>query len=66
MGRILSVFKIRDGHIDDIVLNEACSSGCGSFIETFAKALGYDAKEFATLGLKSKHPVDLERVVLYL
>lgn len=58
-GQDIKCFKIRDGHIDDIVLNEACSSGCGSFIETFAKSLGYDAKEFATLGLKSKHPVDL-------
>lgn len=58
-GQDIKCFKIRDGHIDDIVLNEACSSGCGSFIETFAKSLGYDAKEFAKLGLKSKHPVDL-------
>lgn len=58
-GQDIKCFKIRDGHIDDIVLNEACSSGCGSFIETFAKSLGYDAKTFAKLGLKSKHPVDL-------
>ncbi len=58
-GQDIKCFKIRDGRIDDIVLNEACSSGCGSFIETFAKSLGYDAKEFAKLGLKSKHPVDL-------
>ena len=58
-GQDIKCFKIRDGHIDDIVLNEACSSGCGSFIETFAKSLGYDAKEFAKLGLRSKHPVDL-------
>ncbi|MGM9913132.1 acyl-CoA dehydratase activase [Floccifex sp.] len=58
-GQDIKCFKIRDGHIDDIVLNEACSSGCGSFIETFAKSLGYDAQEFAQLGLKSKHPVDL-------
>ncbi len=58
-GQDIKCFKIRDGHIDDIVLNEACSSGCGSFIETFAKSLGYDAKEFAKIGLKAKHPVDL-------
>lgn len=58
-GQDIKCFKIREGHIDDIVLNEACSSGCGSFIETFAKSLGYDAIEFAKLGLKSKHPVDL-------
>ncbi|WP_366937048.1 acyl-CoA dehydratase activase [uncultured Faecalicoccus sp.] len=58
-GQDIKCFKIRDGHIDDIVLNEACSSGCGSFIETFAHSLGYDAKEFAQLGLRSKNPVDL-------
>ena len=58
-GQDIKCFKIRDGHIDDIVLNEACSSGCGSFIETFAKSLGYDAKEFAKIGLNAKHPVDL-------
>lgn len=58
-GQDIKCFKIRDGHIDDIVLNEACSSGCGSFIETFAKSLGYDAKEFAKIGLQAKHPVDL-------
>lgn len=58
-GQDIKCFKIRDGHIDDIVLNEACSSGCGSFIETFANSLGYDSKTFAKLGLKAKHPVDL-------
>ena len=58
-GQDIKCFKIHDGHIDDIVLNEACSSGCGSFIETFAKSLGYDAKSFAQLGLKAKHPVEL-------
>ena len=58
-GQDIKCFKIRDGRIDDIVLNEACSSGCGSFIETFAKSLGYSAPEFAKLGLKAKHPVNL-------
>ena len=58
-GQDIKCFKIRQGHIDDIVLNEACSSGCGSFIETFANSLGYDSVEFAKLGLRSKHPVDL-------
>ncbi|MBP3853788.1 MAG: 2-hydroxyacyl-CoA dehydratase [Erysipelotrichaceae bacterium] len=58
-GQDIKCFKIRDGHIDDIVLNEACSSGCGSFIETFANSLGYDSISFAKLGLKSSHPVDL-------
>ena len=41
------------------MLNEACSSGCGSFIETFAKALGYAIADFAKLGLFAKHPVNL-------
>src|SRR5699024_6702080 len=58
-GQDIKCCKIRDGRIDDIVLNEACSSGCGSFIETFAKSLGYSAPEFAKLGLKAKHPVNL-------
>lgn len=58
-GQDIKCFQIRDGRIDDIVLNEACSSGCGSFIETFAKSLGYSAQEFAKLGLRAKHPVNL-------
>ena len=58
-GQDMKCFKIKDGTIDDIVLNEACSSGCGSFIETFAKSLGYPIAEFAKLGLYAKHPVDL-------
>ena len=58
-GQDIKCFQIRDGRIDDIVLNEACSSGCGSFIETFAKSLGYSAPEFAQLGLKAQHPVNL-------
>lgn len=43
----------------NIFLNEACSSGCGSFLQTFAQALGYDVKEFAQLGLFAERPVDL-------
>ena len=43
----------------NIFLNEACSSGCGSFLQTFAQALGYDVKEFAKLGLFADRPVDL-------
>ena len=58
-GQDIKCFRIREGHIDDIVLNEACSSGCGSFIETFARSMGYSSEEFATLGLKSQHPVEL-------
>ncbi|MDD4714927.1 MAG: acyl-CoA dehydratase activase, partial [Oscillospiraceae bacterium] len=58
-GQDMKCFKIRDGAVDSILLNEACSSGCGSFIETFAKALGYDIAEFARMGLFVKHPVNL-------
>ncbi|AGC68133.1 CoA-substrate-specific enzyme activase [Thermoclostridium stercorarium subsp. stercorarium DSM 8532] len=58
-GQDIKCFKIRNGTIDSVMLNEACSSGCGSFIETFAKSMGYDVEEFSKLGLKSKAPVDL-------
>ncbi|MGE9972003.1 acyl-CoA dehydratase activase [Candidatus Pseudoscillospira sp. SGI.172] len=58
-GQDMKCFKIRNGAVDSIMLNEACSSGCGSFIETFAKALGYDIAEFSKLGLFSPHPVNL-------
>lgn len=58
-GQDMKCFKIRNGVIDTIFLNEACSSGCGSFISTFATALGYDVASFAKLGLYSKHPVEL-------
>lgn len=58
-GQDMKCFKIKNGTIDSIFLNEACSSGCGSFISTFASAMGYDVAEFANLGLHSKQPVDL-------
>lgn len=58
-GQDMKCFKIKDNSIDSIVLNEACSSGCGSFIETFAKSLGYKISDFAALGLYAEHPVDL-------
>ena len=58
-GQDIKCFKIRGGAIDSITLNEACSSGCGSFIETFARSMGRTAAEFARLGLKSKAPVNL-------
>ncbi len=58
-GQDMKCFKIRNGAVDSIMLNEACSSGCGSFIETFAKALGYDIAEFSKLGLTTRHPVNL-------
>ena len=48
--------KIRNKCIDNISLNEACSSGCGSFIETFARSMGYSIEEFCKLGLFAKAP----------
>ena len=58
-GQDIKCFKIENGAISNIFLNEACSSGCGSFLQTFANALGYDIKEFAKIGLMAKKPVDL-------
>jgi len=58
-GQDMKCFKIRNGAVDSILLNEACSSGCGSFIETFAKALGYDIAAFSRLGLFAARPVNL-------
>ncbi len=58
-GQDMKCFKIENGAIGNIFLNEACSSGCGSFLQTFASALGYSTEEFAQIGLYSKHPVDL-------
>jgi len=58
-GQDMKCLKVKDGVIESIMLNEACSSGCGSFIETFAKSLNMNAKEFAKEALLSKSPVDL-------
>ena len=58
-GQDMKCFKIRGGAIDNIFLNEACSSGCGSFLQTFANSLGYPIDEFANLGLFGDNPVDL-------
>ena len=58
-GQDMKCFKIRNNTVDSILLNEACSSGCGSFIETFANLAGYSAADFAKLGLKAQNPVDL-------
>ncbi len=58
-GQDMKCFKIRNGAVDSILLNEACSSGCGSFIETFAKALGYTIADFSKMGLFAQHPVNL-------
>ena len=58
-GQDIKCFKIKGDAIDRIMLNEACSSGCGSFIETFAKSMGYDVETFSKLGLMAKAPADL-------
>lgn len=58
-GQDIKCIKIKNEAVDSIMLNEACSSGCGSFIETFAKSMGYTSPEFAKLGLNGKAPVDL-------
>lgn len=58
-GQDIKCFKIKNGAIDAVMLNEACSSGCGSFLETFAKALGFTAEQFAKEGLFAENPVNL-------
>lgn len=58
-GQDMKSMKINDGVIDSINLNEACSSGCGSFIETFAKSLNMSVEDFAKEAIFSEHPVDL-------
>ncbi len=58
-GQDIKCFQIKNGAIDNIFLNEACSSGCGSFLQTFAAALGYDIETFSKLGLFAEKPVDL-------
>ena len=58
-GQDIKCFKIRNGAIDNIFLNEACSSGCGSFLQTFAGALGYSVEAFARMGIFADKPVDL-------
>lgn len=58
-GQDMKCLKIKDGVIDSIMLNEACSSGCGSFIETFANSLNMKVQDFAKEALLSKKPVDL-------
>lgn len=58
-GQDIKCFKIHNGVVDNIFLNEACSSGCGSFLQTFANALGYSIDEFARFGLFAKQPVNL-------
>lgn len=58
-GQDMKAITIKDNVIQDITLNEACSSGCGSFLETFAHSLGYDINEFAQKALLAQHPLDL-------
>ena len=58
-GQDMKYIRIKDGVVNSIMLNEACSSGCGSFIETLAKSLGMTVQEFVDLAIKSKAPIDL-------
>ncbi|MBO0430685.1 2-hydroxyacyl-CoA dehydratase [Enterococcus sp. DIV0660C] len=58
-GQDMKAMTIKDGVLSSIQLNEACSSGCGSFIETFAQSLNYDVRDFAKAAVASKAPVDL-------
>ncbi|MGN0494434.1 MAG: acyl-CoA dehydratase activase-related protein, partial [Acutalibacteraceae bacterium] len=58
-GQDMKCIKLKNGAVDSILLNEACSSGCGSFIENFANSLGYSAEEFAKEALFAEKPVDL-------
>lgn len=58
-GQDMKYIKIKDNAVDTILLNEACSSGCGSFIETLAKSLNISIKDFVAMALDSKNPVDL-------
>ncbi|MCR4842376.1 MAG: 2-hydroxyacyl-CoA dehydratase [Eubacterium sp.] len=58
-GQDMKCIKIRDNAVDSVQLNEACSSGCGSFIETFAKSLNYTVQDFAKEALFAEHPIDL-------
>ncbi len=58
-GQDMKCIKIKKQTVDSVLLNEACSSGCGSFIETFAKSLDYSVEEFAKTALFAPHPIDL-------
>lgn len=58
-GQDMKCLKIREGAIDSILVNEACSAGCGSFLETFAKSLNMDIGQFAAAALTAEQPVDL-------
>lgn len=58
-GQDMKCIKIKNQTVDSVQLNEACSSGCGSFIETFAKSLNYSVEDFAKAALFAEHPIDL-------
>lgn len=58
-GQDMKCIRIKNQTVDSVQLNEACSSGCGSFIETFAKSLNYDVRDFAKEALFAKNPIDL-------
>ena len=58
-GQDMKCIKIKNQTVDSVQLNEACSSGCGSFIETFAKSLNFTVQDFAKEALFAKHPIDL-------
>ena len=58
-GQDMKCIKLKNGSVDTVLLNEACSSGCGSFIENFANSLGYSAEQFAEKALFAENPVDL-------
>ena len=64
-GQDMKCTKVRDGYIEDIVLNEACSSGCGSFIDTFATSLRLPIEQFAKEGLLAPMPIDLGSRCIY-
>jgi predicted CoA-substrate-specific enzyme activase len=58
-GQDMKCIRIRNHAVDDVMLNEACSSGCGSFIENFAQSLNYSVQDFAKAALFAKNPIDL-------
>lgn len=58
-GQDMKCSRLKDGHLEDILLNEACSSGCGSFLDTFAKSLKLSIEDFSQAALLAKSPIDL-------
>lgn len=58
-GQDMKFLTVKDGAVDSIAVNEACSSGCGSFLQTFATTMGTDVRTFAKMATEAEHPVDL-------